>query len=198
MLSLRMKRYNVRYTSLVLLTLLLLTVGLPQTTYAQTLLSRDTNRVISGAGNQIFLGVAVLRPLFTEGKDGPNQALRVADALLTSSAISMTLKLIVREKRPDTDERNSFPSGHATAAFAVAAMQSHYHPNEEILWYGGAALIGLSRIELKRHYVHDVLAGMALGIFTARWELSRPRGLVLSPFIKRDKSESGVRLQARF
>lgn len=149
----------------------------------------------SGTGNVLFLSAGTLLPLLEDGKDGKEHALRTADALLTSSLITEGLKRIAREKRPDDSARTSFPSGHATAAFAVATMQSHYHPKQALLWYGGATLIAASRVQLNRHYVHDVVAGAAVGYFTARFELKSNRGLILAPFIPAGRNAGGFGLQ---
>ena len=62
-------------------------------------------------------------------------------------------------------------------------MESAWHPREAPLWYGGATLIGVSRVTLHRHYIHDVIAGALLGYGTARLELASRHGLVLSPLI---------------
>ena len=87
-------------------------------------------------------------------------------------------KSLFHEKRPDSNAHDSFPSGHATAAFAAAAAESDLHPHETALWFTGAALISYSRIRLHRHYGRDVSAGALLGYGTARLELSAPRGLI--------------------
>lgn len=147
-------------------------------------LDRQEAKFASGTGNILYLTAGTLLPLLEDGKDGKDHALRTADSLLTSTLITEGLKHIVREKRPGNDEaRTSFPSGHATAAFAIATMQSHYHPRQALLWYGGATLIAASRLQLHRHFVQDVIAGAGVGYFTARFELGRRRGLILSPFI---------------
>ena len=62
-------------------------------------------------------------------------------------------------------------------------MQAHYHPKQALLWYGGATIIGASRVQLNRHYWHDVIAGAALGYFTTQLELHEEKGLILRPFI---------------
>lgn len=154
----------------------------------------------SGPGNLLFLSAGTLLPLLEDGPDGKEHALRAADSLLSSTLITSALKRIVREKRPDSDKRTSFPSGHATAAFAVATMQSHFHPHQALFWYGGASLIAYSRVKLHRHYTHDVVAGAAVGILTSRLEISRPRGLVLAPFIssRREGGPSGINLSLNF
>lgn len=147
-------------------------------------------RFASGTGNIIYLAAGTLLPLVEDGKNGQNHALRTADSLLTSTLITEALKRIVREKRPDSNARDSFPSGHATAAFAVATMQAHYHPKQAIFWYAGATAIAYSRVKLRRHRYTDVLAGAAVGYLTARFELKQPRGLLLAPFIK-SRNEGG-------
>jgi membrane-associated phospholipid phosphatase len=67
-------------------------------------------------------------------------------------------------------------------------MQSHYHPKQALYWYSGATLIAASRVQLDRHHVHDVLAGAAVGYLTSRFELSRPHGLLLAPFVHGDST----------
>jgi hypothetical protein len=148
--------------------------------------SRREATFASGAGNLIYLGLGLALPFVEDGTEGKTHGLRTLDSFATSVLFSEGLKALTHEKRPRSDNHNSFPSGHATAAFAIAAMQSHYHPGQSWLWYGGAGLIAASRVQLHRHFVHDVIAGSALGYFTAHWELSRRRGLLLSPFITTD------------
>lgn len=157
-------------------------------------------RFASGTGNLAYLAAGTLLPLVEDGKDGSQHTLRTTDSLLTATLITEALKRLVREKRPDSDERTSFPSGHATAAFAVATMQAHFHPNQAIFWYLGATTIAVSRVKLHRHYTHDVLAGAAIGFLTARIELKQRRGLLLSPFIqsKKEGGASGVSVSMNF
>ena len=138
------------------------------------------------------LGKGTLLPLIEDGKEGKQHSIRTADALLTSTLITSALKVITRERRPDGSSRTSFPSGHATAAFTVATMQAHYHPRQAPYWYLGAALISESRVQLNRHYLHDVVAGAAVGYFSARLELKRDRGLILQPFIRGNARQDRV------
>jgi len=68
----------------------------------------------------------------------------------------------------------SFPSGHTTAAFAVASAVT----SESRRWwprgvwvvapvmYGGATLVGLSRMYHNKHWASDVALGAAIGTFS--------------------------------
>lgn len=57
----------------------------------------------------------------------------------------------------------SFPSGHATTAFATAVVLAAWYPRQAVVFVGLAVLVGLSRILLGAHFPSDVLAGALLG-----------------------------------
>lgn len=57
----------------------------------------------------------------------------------------------------------SFPSGHATSAFAAATVLSAYDKKRAWIYYTGAVLISYSRIYLYCHYFLDVVAGALIG-----------------------------------
>ncbi|MBI5453696.1 MAG: phosphatase PAP2 family protein [Deltaproteobacteria bacterium] len=63
-----------------------------------------------------------------------------------------------------TGRYNSFPSGHATAAFAVAYVLSKRYPRLAIPLDITAMLVSAARVWLGSHYPTDVLAGAFLGI----------------------------------
>jgi hypothetical protein len=155
----------------------------------------------SGAGFGIYVASGLALPLLEDGKDGKQRSLRTADALLTSALISEGLKRIIHSNRPDGSDDDSFPSGHATLAFTVAAMQAHYKPKQAPLWYLGAGLIAESRVHLRKHRWRDVAAGGLIGYATARYELKQRRGFLLIPFInsRADGSRGGgVTITKRF
>lgn len=148
--------------------------------------ARKASNFASGSGNIIYLALGVGLPLLSDGAQGRNHALRAADSIGTSVLLTEGLKSLFKEKRPDSNAHDSFPSGHATAAFAVATAESSFHPKQAPLWFLGATLISYSRVRLHRHTVGDIIAGAGIGYGITRLELSAPHGLILSPFIQRD------------
>ena len=57
----------------------------------------------------------------------------------------------------------SFPSGHATAAFALATALSYRWPRLSGLWISLAVAAALSRIGLGLHWPTDVMVGACIG-----------------------------------
>ena len=76
----------------------------------------------------------------------------------------------------------SFPSGHATGAFALAVILSLYYPRWRWLFYVLATAVCLARVQLDRHFISDVVAGAFLGYFVAS---------LLLPFLHRDRAAPG-------
>jgi len=58
---------------------------------------------------------------------------------------------------------HSFPSGHATTAFAMTAGLVAMAPARRRVWFAVAAGVGASRVLLNAHFVSDVLAGGLIG-----------------------------------
>ena len=73
--------------------------------------------------------------------------------------------------------KGSFPSGHAASAFAVATVFSMRYSKQHrwVPWvaYGGAALIGFSRVSTNAHFLSDVFFGSALGFSVSRFAVLR-------------------------
>lgn len=70
-----------------------------------------------------------------------------------------TLRLLVRH-----DGGGSFPSGHATFFFAIAAVVSRYYPKTGILFYAAVILLSISRVVVGIHWPSDIVGGAAAGI----------------------------------
>lgn len=59
---------------------------------------------------------------------------------------------------------HSFPSGHATFAWALAMVLASKEPRAKWLFYTLAFLISISRVYLGKHYPSDVIAGSFVGL----------------------------------
>ena len=91
---------------------------------------------------------------------------QLAESYASAMAVVYVLKPLVDRTRPDGGAQ-SFPSGHATSAFAGAAfLQMRYGWAFGIPAYAAASYVAYSRVEAKRHYTSDVVAGAAIGIAT--------------------------------
>ena len=87
----------------------------------------------------------------------------VIRAQVVSQAFVQSLKYAARRDRP-TGECCAFPSGHATTAFAVAAVLER-HLGYRASWPAlvGATYVAASRLVDNRHFLSDVVFGAALG-----------------------------------
>jgi len=129
-----------------------------------------------------------------------------AEALLSAGLWSSSLKALTARTHPAGGTRGkffdyhpapgdtvgSFPSGHATGAFAVATVFSQiYSDHKWVSWvaYGTAGLIGASRVALARHFPSDVIVGGLLGNSIGRMVVARERG---------SESKASARLQPYF
>lgn len=73
--------------------------------------------------------------------------------------------------KPADNSYTSFPSGHATLAFAAAtvyAMEYRDRPLVPIIAYSAASLVGLTRITENKHWASNILLGAALGHLCGR------------------------------
>jgi undecaprenyl-diphosphatase len=66
----------------------------------------------------------------------------------------------------------SFPSGHATAAFALAAVLAFHCRKTRWFMVPLAAACAFSRIVMEAHFYSDIVAGGVLG-WTAGWFAAR-------------------------
>ena len=100
--------------------------------------------------------------------------LQLAENIATVQIATEGLKRIVREERPNGADNLSFPSGHSAGAFSGAMfVHKRYGLKPALLPYAMAAITGWTRVYVKAHYWHDVIAGAALSaLFT--WVIVEP------------------------
>lgn len=117
-------------------------------------------------------------------------AVHGTEAIIVGVALTGVLKTTLGRARPyataDTnpgdfgfgrgfrsDRYQAFPSGHATTAFAVAAAvtseTAEWWPRSRWIvgpvLYGGATLVGVSRMYQDKHWASDIVMGAAIGVF---------------------------------
>jgi membrane-associated phospholipid phosphatase len=89
-------------------------------------------------------------------------------AQISGASWAYLLKYSVNRTRPNGDPR-SFPSGHATAAFATATvLQEHYGWKLGLPMYAAAAYVAVERVTQQKHWPSDVVFGAALGTISGR------------------------------
>ena len=115
----------------------------------------------SSAGRDLLVAAALGVPAVQGDWRGDIYA---GESLLAAGGTTYVLKQLIHERRPDGSDNKSFPSGHSSVSFAAAAtLEKRYG------WKAGApailiaSFVGLARVEADKHYVHDVLAGAAIG-----------------------------------
>jgi len=134
---------------------------------------------ISNAGGSVYGLGAVATTFYLIGRKKNNYRAREtgllsAEAMINSIIVEGALKGITQRARPlDGHERSeffdggsSFPSGHATQAWAVATVIAHEYkdrPAVQIAAYGIASAVSVARFTGHKHYISDVVAGSALG-----------------------------------
>jgi membrane-associated phospholipid phosphatase len=96
------------------------------------------------------------------------------EALIDGGIVSLVLKTASQRPRPRVDDAsgeffdrgNSFPSGHAIAAWSMASVVAdEYHDRPLVRFgaYGLATAVSLARYTGRNHFLSDALVGSAIG-----------------------------------
>ena len=135
------------------------------------------------ANDGIFvLGACILALGLFELRRDRRRAFEVAAAgalaLAIALAVVMVSGLFVNEARPFVHDHdtvllmqhaadNSFPSDHATVAFAGAVVAALAWPRWGVACIAAAVVIGLARVFAGVHFPGDIAAGAAIGTLAA-------------------------------
>ncbi len=150
------------------------------------------------SGNATSIGIIVppvsfyVAGLIRNDRKMKSTALLAGEALADAEILTTVMKDIDRRSRPaavplngnfsDTwfednthnfHSNGSFPSGHTIAAFSVATVIARRYGKQHrwvpYVAYGGAAVVGFSRVALSAHFTSDVFMGGALGYSISRF-----------------------------
>ncbi len=138
--------------------------------------------------------------------------LHSVESILIADVLGGTIKLVAGRARPYVNiddpadfqlfrgfsghSYQSFPSGHTINAFAFASTVTRetqfWWPHSAwyvgTVFYGGASLMGLSRIYNNQHWASDVMAGAAIGTLiglkVVKYTHSHPGNRIDSKLIK--------------
>ncbi len=112
------------------------------------------------------------------GHNWPRFAVNTVASVAVAYVGKTALKAVVNEERPDHSDNKSFPSGHASMAFAAArSLDKEFRKDSpwiSVAGYAAATAVGVERVVNDHHHWYDVVAGVALGFGSAEltWWLS--------------------------
>lgn len=92
----------------------------------------------------------------------------LSQAIIVNQVWTQALKFAIRRERPDGSNRVSFPSGHASNAFAAATVIVRHYPRLAVPGFGVASYIAVSRMAANKHHFSDIVAGAGFGYGVGR------------------------------
>jgi len=150
--------------------------------FAKAITPFGGGRALQFSGATLMLGLAThnLR-LRDTGRDA------IEASIFAAGLITPAVKRLAGRSRPFENEgafafdplskNESFPSGHATSAFAVASVFAAHSEGWVVpaIAYTLATGVAASRVNDNVHFISDVIAGAAIGTATGRSIVARHR-----------------------
>ena len=136
-------------------------------------------------GVVLGLAVGIWADLWRAGPDGRVQVIASTESAALATGITVLMKEAVGRKRPVlytdaatqvadlADQTRSWPSGHTSAAFALATSfvlsksGGSAGVSARLAALGAAVAVGALRVASARHFPTDVVGGAAIGIGSA-------------------------------
>ncbi|MES2303925.1 MAG: phosphatase PAP2 family protein [Gemmatimonadota bacterium] len=159
--------------------------------------SRESARTLSKFGEVVVIGPVVgglaAVGLLSGQPRITRTAGRVAASIIVADLLTQPMKYLTGRRRPYQDNNldatdfspfsghTSFPSGHSTAAFALATTLGDATGNTlaRVGLYALATGTAWGRVAEADHWVSDVLAGAGIGILSAKFASGKIRVLGL-------------------
>lgn len=183
-------------------------------------LQKELSPYMEPWGNPVYMGGAAMIAYFgaemTNQDEMANVSSLALQSMLSSGLVALSLKFLFHRVRPEEQLRLdpyqfkgpslsrdnlSFPSGHSSIAFSLAASISAYYQDiyyVAIPLYTLAGLTAWQRIYAQKHWPSDVVMGAIIGTFIGRklahWQRSKSRPLSLRPGFNRGQA-LGLKLQ---
>jgi membrane-associated phospholipid phosphatase len=122
-------------------------------------------------GGVAMVGLTV--GLFSAGRISTGDNFRamsydVSQAVIITQVYTLALKLATQRERPDGSDNFSFPSGHASNAFAIASVVARHYKKLAIPAYAFGTFVAVSRLAAEKHHLSDIVAGSGLGLSIGR------------------------------
>jgi len=150
--------------------------------FAKAITPFGGGRALQVSGATLLLGLATHNPRLRDtGRDA------IEASILASGLITPAIKRVAGRSRPLENEgafafdpftgNESFPSGHATNAFAVASVFAAHSDGWVVpaVAYTLATGVAASRVNDNVHFTSDVIAGAAIGTAVGRSVVARHR-----------------------
>ncbi len=137
-----------------------------------------TISAVSLIGSSVTLGGLWAYGIKTHDEHAKETGELELETLANTFLIYTPMQLVAGRERPDEARgsgrflvhhslNESFPAGHPMFGWAMASVVAHEYPRPwvQVLAYGAATSISVSRIMGRNHFASDVYVGTALGYF---------------------------------
>jgi membrane-associated phospholipid phosphatase len=149
---------------------------------------KDKNSTIDAVPAAAIVAGTFAMGWVLDEKAGRIEAYRMLEAAAFGSVTAEAFKLAAGRSRPNETLRigdwreggSSFPSLHVTAAFAIGTVFAESGPDDyrfvrRLVGYGMATGTAYARLHGNVHWLSDVVAGAAVGIYSGVFTLHRER-----------------------
>jgi hypothetical protein len=132
----------------------------------------STYALIGAGGGAFLLGHMTRNDHMSE------TGLLAGEAAINSTAVTYLFKTATQRPRPQQDNGNgtffqggaSFTSEHSAIAWSIASVMAHEYPGPltQLMAYGLASAVTLTRVTAKQHFPSDAVVGSVLGWYFGR------------------------------